>query len=181
MSLELIVVKMFKTVAVALVLLVAPLASSWAAAEGKIAVLDTQQAILGTDEAQKRLKTLRDKPDFQANNKELEKLKKEYNDIIAQLQKDLAVMSPEQKDKQRQKIEEKRNDIEHVVRKLQQAEQEQLQSLMQDMGPKLQKVVADLIKNENIGLLLDRRIALHVDNSYNITPKVTDALNKPGQ
>lgn len=173
--------KLFKNVAIALTLLVSPLASSWATAQGKIAVLDTQAAILGTDEAQKRLKTLREKPDFKANSAELDRLKKEYNDIIAQLQKDLAVMSPEQKDKQRQKIEEKRADIEHVVRKLQQAEQELAQSLMQDMGPRLQKVVADIIKNEGIGLLLDRRVALHVDNSYNITPKVTDQLNKPGQ
>jgi outer membrane protein len=172
---------MFKIIAVTAALLVSSLGSSWAMAQGKIAVLDTQAAILGTDEAQKRLKTLRDKPDFQANSKDLDRLKKEYNDIIAQLQKDLAVMSPEQKDKQRQKIEEKRGDIEHVVRKLQQAEQEVAQSLMQDMGPRLQKVVADIIKSDGIGILLDRRVALHVDNSYNITPKVTDQLNKPGQ
>lgn len=171
-------VKMFKIIAVSMALLISSLTSSWAVAEGKIAILDTQAAILGTDEAQKRMKALRDKPDFQANTKEMERLKKEYNDIIAQLQKDLAVMSPEQKDKQRQKIEEKRNDIEHVVRKLQQEEQELGQSLMQDMGPRLQKVVADIIKSEGIGLLLDRRVALHADNSYNITPKVTDALNK---
>jgi outer membrane protein len=172
---------MFKIIALSMALLVSSLGSSWAMAQGKIAVLDTQAAILGTDEAQKRLKTLRDKPDFQTNTKDLERLKKEYNDVIAQLQKDLAVMSPEQKEKQRQKIEEKRGDIEHVVRKLQQAEQEVAQSLMQDMGPRLQKVVADIIKSEGIGMLLDRRVALHVDNSYNITPKVTDQLNKPGQ
>lgn len=170
-------VKLFKAVAVSFVLL----ASSLVAAEGKIAVLDTQAAILGTDEAQKRLKTLREQPDFKSNQAELEKLKKDYNDIIAKLQKDLAVMSPERKDAERQKIETKRADIDHVVHKLQQAEQELGQSLMQDMGPKLQKVVADVIKNDGIGLLLDRRVALHVDNSFNITPKVTDLLNKSGQ
>jgi hypothetical protein len=52
------VVKLFKAVAVTCVLL----ASSLVAAEGKIAILDQQAAIIGTDEAQKRLKALHDKP-----------------------------------------------------------------------------------------------------------------------
>ena len=170
-------VKLFKAVAVTCVLL----ASSLVAAEGKIAVLDAQAAIISTDEAQKRLKVLHDKPDFVANTKELEKLKKEYNDVIEQVKKDAALMSPEQREAQGKKIEDKRNDIEHVVRKLQQSEQDLGQQLMQDLAPKMQKVVAEIIKNEGIGLLLDRRVALHVDNSFNITSKVTDQLNKPGQ
>lgn len=174
-------VKFFKVVAISFALLMSAVGSSLASAEGKIAVLDAQAAILGTDEAQKRLKTLRDKPDFKADQVELEKLKKEYNGLLEQVKKEIAVMSPEQKDAQGKKIENKRADIEHVVRKLQGAEQELAQSLMQDMAPKMQKVVADIIKNEGIGLLLDRRVALHVDNSYNITAKVTDQLNKPGQ
>jgi outer membrane protein len=177
------VVKFVKIFAMtfAFALLLPTLGASKALAEGKVAVLDTQAAILGTDEAQKRLKAMRDKPEFKANQAELEKLKKEYNDLLEQVKKEIAVMSPEQKDAQGKKIEAKRGDIEHVVRKLQAAEQELGQSLMQDMGPKLQKAVADVIKNEGIGLLLDRRAALHADATYNITPKVTDLLNKGGQ
>jgi len=171
------VVKLFKAVAVTCVLL----ASSLVAAEGKIAILDQQAAIIGTDEAQKRLKALHDKPEWVANIKELEKLKKEYHDVIEQVKKDAALMSPEQREAQGKKIEDKRNDIEHVGRKLQQAEQDLGQQLMQDMAPKMQKIVSDIIKNEGIGLLLDRRMAIHADNSYNITSKVIDQLNKPGQ
>jgi outer membrane protein len=97
------------------------------------------------------------------------------------VKKDAALMSPEQREAQGKKIEDKRNDIEHVGRKLQQAEQDLGQQLMQDMAPKMQKIVSDIIKNEGIGLLLDRRMAIHADNSYNITSKVIDQLNKPGQ
>lgn len=168
---------MFKVCKIALVSFML-LASSLVAAQGKIAVLDVQGAILNTNEAQKRLKELRDQPAFKANSQELEKLKQEYDNVIKQLQKDLAVMSNEQKEAQRKKIEEKRSDIEHVVRKLQVSEQELLQGLMQEMGPKLQEAVAALIKSEDIGLLLDRKVAMHVDNGYNITAKVTEQLNK---
>lgn len=174
-------VKFVKLVAVSVALLLPMIGASQVFAEGKVAVFDAQAAMLGTDEAQKRMKALRDKPDFKANQAELEKLKKEYNGLLEQVKKEIAVMSPEQKDAQGKKIEAKRGDIEHVVRKLQAAEQELGQSLMQDMGPKMQKAVADVIKSEGIGLLLDRRAALHADAAYNITPKVTDLLNKGGQ
>jgi outer membrane protein len=154
------------------------LASAVAAAQGKIAVLDVQGAILNTEAAQKRLKDLRAQPAYTQNRKELDKLKKDYEDIIKQLQKDLAVMSADQKEAQRKKIEEKRADMEHVARKLQASEQELAQGLMQEMAPKLEKIVTDLIKAEGIGLLLDRKAAMHADPAFNITEKVTAALNK---
>lgn len=149
-----------------------------AAAQGKIAVLDVQGAILNTEAAQKQLKDLRAQPAYTQNRKEMDKLKKEYDDIIKQLQKDLAVMSNDQKEAQRKKIEEKRADLEHVARKLQASEQELAQRLIGEMAPKLEKVVTDLIKAEGIGLLLDRKAAMHADPAFNITEKVTAALNK---
>lgn len=154
------------------------LASALAAAQGKIAVLDVQGAIVNTNEAQKRLKELRNQTEFKESSADLEKRQKEYNDIIARLQKDLAVMSDEQKEAERKKIESKRADIEHIVRKLQGAQQEVLAILMQEMAPHVDKAVADLVKSENIGLLLDRKAALVVNNEYSITAKVTEQLNK---
>lgn len=148
--------------------------------QGRIAVLDAIAAVMRTDEAQKRLKQLRAQPGYEANRKEREQLIKEYQDMAQQLQKDLAVMSPEQRQEQGKKLEDKRSDIQHVERKLQEAEQDLVQQLMQDMGGKLQKVVTDLIKTEGIGLLLDRKAVMHVDSSYDLTPKVTEQLNKAG-
>lgn len=161
-----------------LLVLVALTTASWAAAAPKVAVLDVQGAILNTQEAQKRLEALRSQSVYASNRKELDKLRGEYDGLIKQLQKDLAVMSNEQKENQRKRIEEKRADIEHVVRKLQVAEQELAQELMQDLAPKMEEVVRDIIASEQIGLLLDRKTALHVEAEFNITPKVTEQLNK---
>ena len=94
------------------------------------------------------------------------------------LKKDIAVLSAEQKQAKSQRISEKRADIEHVARKLQAAEQQLVQEVVQELAPKMQEVVGELIKNEQIGLLLDRKATLHVDNAFNITAKVTDKLNK---
>lgn len=149
------------------------------AAPSRIAVLDQEGAIFATEEAQKRIKALNSKPEFDQGKKEFEKLGKDYEALVKQFQKDAAVMSPEQQEAQRKKLAEKNSDLEHLGRKLQGMRQEVLQSLVQEMEPKFGKAVGDLIKSENIGLLLNARGGvIHADNYYNITPKVTDALNK---
>ncbi len=170
--------KLTKSIALLVALLASTMAIAQPAVQGKIAVLDAQAAIFSTDDAQKKLKALGTQPDFDADKKQFEKLKKEYQDMVDQLQKDAAVMSNDQKEEQRKKLEAKASDIEYLGRKLQGKQQELMQSLMQEQEAKFKKVVADIIKSENIGLLLDARSAMHVDNSYNITSKVTDALNK---
>jgi outer membrane protein len=148
------------------------------AGQGKIAVFDMQTAIMRTDMAQKRFKALEAQPDFDNGKKALDKLKKEYDDMLKQLQKDLAVLSPEQKEAQGKKLEGKRSDIEHTGRKLQAAQQEVLQKVMQEVDPKFKKVMDDLIKSENISLLLDARSTLYFDSAFDITGKVTEQLNK---
>jgi len=173
-----IVVKLYKATVLMFALLASSMVGAQAPAQGKIAVLDAVGAVMRTDEAQKRLKALRAQPAYDANSKQREKLIKEYQDQVQQLQKDMAVLSAEQRQTQGKKLEDKRSDIEHVERKLQESEQELLQQLMQDLGGKLQKVVTDLIKSEGIGLLLDKKAAIHVDNSYDLSPKVTEQLNK---
>lgn len=147
-------------------------------AEGKIAVLNAQQAIINSEVAQSRLKALRAETGYAENRKQLEALGKSYQETVAQLQKDAAVMSQEQKQAEARKIQEKRTDIEHVQRKLQTAEQELLQSVAKELAPKLQKAVSELIEAEGIGLLLNQQAAMHADSSFSITAKITDKLNQ---
>ncbi|MBB3045931.1 outer membrane protein [Litorivivens lipolytica] len=168
---------MLKLKTVALSLLLAVAASASLAAES-IVVLDVQAAILNSDKAQDRLKAMREEKEFKANLKEVEKLQEEHNELVAKLKKDSAVMNQEQLQAQTQKISEKRSDIEHVYRKLKAAEQKLVQEVVQELGPKLQEVVNKMIKDDNIGMILDAKATLHVTNAYNITAKVTDKINQ---
>ena len=171
-------VKTYKTILLMCALLLPGLAGAQAV-QGKIAVLNSEIAIFSTDEAQKRLKTLSTDPEFDADKKQFDKLKKEYQDMVQRLQKDAAVMSAEQKAAKSKELEAKGADIEYIGHKLQSKQQELMQTLMQEIEPKFKKVVEDIIKADNIGLLLDARSVMHADSSYNITAKVTEALNKP--
>jgi outer membrane protein len=151
---------------------------SLAAAQGRIAVVNLEEAILQTDEAQKRLSALREAADYKADKAEFDRLQEERDDLIKDVQKDIAVMSAEQQQAARKRIASKNADLEHVFRKLQQSEQQLGQELLQEMTPKVQAVLRDLIQSEGIGLLIQRNVVIHADNGYSITSKVTDKLNQ---
>jgi outer membrane protein len=166
--------KLLKTVLIT-VALALPVAG-WA--QGKIAVVNLEQAILQTDLAQKRLAAVRAEDDYKADKAEFDKLKDEFDELVKDFQKDAAVMSQEQQMAARQKLQSKQSDLEHVTGKLQKAEQAAGQALLQEMSPRVQEVLRELIRTEGIGLLLQRQSVIHADAGYSITAKVTDKLNQ---
>lgn len=149
-----------------------------AQAQGKIAVVDLQAAILQTDMAQQRIAAVRAQEDYKSDKAEFDRLKTEFDDLVKQLQNDMAVMSQEQQMAARKRLQSKQADLEHVTGKLQQAEQQAGQALLQEMSPRVQDVLRDLITTEGIGLLLQRGSVIHADAGYSITAKVTDKLNQ---
>ena len=114
-------------------------------AQTKIAVVDLQEAILQTDVAQKRLEEIRNQAEFKTDKAEFERLKKEMDEMVKKFQKDAAVMSQEQQAAARQKLSSKQADLEHVVGKVQQTEQAAAQALLQELGPKVQEVLREII------------------------------------
>ena len=149
-----------------------------ASAQGRIAVVNLEEAILQTDEAQNRLGALRNQDDYKSDKAEFDRLQSEREALIKELQNDLAVMSAEQQQAARKRLANKNADLEHVQRKLVQAEQGLGQALLQEMTPKVQAVLRELIQSEGIGLLIQRSAVIHADNGYSITAKVTDKLNQ---
>ncbi|MEE4659738.1 MAG: OmpH family outer membrane protein [Halieaceae bacterium] len=164
-----------RVLAASLVLAILPLTVQ---AQGRVAVVDLEQAILQTDEAQNRVNQLRETEDYKSDKAELDRLQQEREELIKEVQNDIAIMSPEQQAAARKRLASKNADLEHVVRKLQQAEQALGQELLQEMTPMVQAVLRDLITSEGIGLLIQRSAVIHADNGYSITAKVTDKLNQ---
>ena len=149
-----------------------------AMAQGRIAVFDLEAAVLNTEVAKQRIEALQNQRDFKESVAELEKVKNEYEKLIEQFQKDLDILSAEQRQLKKSKIDSKRADAEHLARKLKALEQQELQAIMQEIGPKLQKLLPEIIESENIGLLLPAKAVMHAAAGYNITAKVADKLNQ---
>ena len=116
--------------------------SGAAMAQGKIAVVDLQQAILQTDLAQKRIDEVRNGADYKADKAEFDRLKDEFDDLVRKLQKDMAVMSKEQQQAARQKLASKQADLEHVGRKVQGRQQQVMQEIMIEKQAQAQEVPA---------------------------------------
>jgi len=147
-------------------------------AQGKIAVVNLDEAILQTDMAQKRLGELGNQEDFKSDKEELEKLKSEFDELVKTFQKDAAIMSQEQQVAARNRLQSKQADMEHVAGKLQKTRNIALQALIEEMEPHLDTVMKEIIAQDGIGLLLHRQSIIHADPGYSITAKVTDKLNQ---
>lgn len=160
----------------ALLLVLLPV-MSWA--DGKIAVLNQQQAFMNTDMAQKRFKALEETEAYKKSFKELEALEKQGQELLAKLKKDAAVMSDAQKQEAGKKLNDLQSDAQHLAKKLQEARQQEFQQVVRELGPRYQAMLSELIKSEGIGLLLSQEAGvMFVDSSYDITAKVTDKLNR---
>lgn len=147
-------------------------------AQGKIAVVNLERAILQTDLAQQRLGEVRGQEDYKADKAEFDKLKDEFDELVKKFQKDAAIMSQEQQLAARNKLESKQADLEHVTGKLQKAESTAMQALLQEMNPRVESVLQEIIAQDGIGLLMHSQPVIHADPGYSITAKVTDKLNQ---
>jgi outer membrane protein len=152
--------------------------SGAAVAQGKVAVLNLEEAIFNTEEAKAQFASLEQTADFAENKRQAETLKKKYDDLVAQFNKNREVMSDEQEADQATKIKQVGTDLDFVVKKLQQSQRDVAQRVMREMGQRANTVVMDLVKAEGIGLLLNGQAAYYADNGYNINAKVTDKLNQ---
>ncbi len=65
-----------------------------------------------------------------------------------------------------------------VIEKLQAEDRVLGQKIMQELGPKAETALEELMKLEGIGLVLNAQAAIRVDNSFDITAKLTDRINK---
>lgn len=147
-------------------------------AQGKIAVVDLQGAILQSDKAQEALEDVRSQASYSEDKAEFDRIQDELETLVQEFQKDAAVMSQEQQMAARKRLASKQADLEHVTGKLQQAEKEAGQAILRQMSEQVQEILRDLIQAEGIGLLLQREAVVHADPGYSITAKVTDRLNQ---
>lgn len=166
---------MFRQIMVATLLLLLPMLAS---AQGRIAVVDLQAAILQTDYAQERLAQLEDNEDFKADKANFDALRAERDELVASYQRDEAAMSDDQKAAARQRIQSKQADLEYLAQKLQASQQQNAQLVFQELAQAARAVLGQIIETDQIGLLLQQQNVIHADLGYSITAKVTDKLNQ---
>ncbi len=147
------------------------------AAKDKIAVFDVQEAILSTTMAREQMKSFEARSDVAKMMADAEKLKKDITALRDEAGKDGASWTAAKAEEKKKSIEFKQADFELIVRKLNAERQAAGKKLMDDVGPRLEGIVKEIVDAEGIGLLLDRKAAIHAEPAFDITAKVTEKLN----
>ena len=152
------------------------LAAGSAAAELKVAVLDTQRALVESEEAKELLAQAAE--ELQAEEASVKTLGESIMAIQEKLQTDGEVMSPTEQRKLQKEIEDKQIDYQFQVNKLQKEVNDRRQELLQQMVPKIDTVLKDLIEVEGYDLIMERSQLRYVNSKHDITRKVTEKLNE---
>lgn len=153
-------------------------AASWAS--GNVAVISARQAILNTDAAQKRLKEIQATKDFSDGRAQLTNLQKDGQALVERLRKDGVTMKAEDRQQAEGKLRQIQSDIQYQSKRLQDQQDQGLQTVVEQLLPRFRDITRSLIEQEKIGLLLDvdSGVVLHADSAFDITAKVTDRLNR---
>lgn len=167
-----------KNIKVLAIALLAMMASSYAAAQGKIVVLNLQVAIMQTDKAKQVFTELNSKSDYAAMKSKFEGLKSELQTMEKDFNTNGVTWSTDKQAEYSKNFDFKNADFKLLAKKLKAENNAATQRLMADMQPKFQKAMAQLVEAENIGLVLDSGAARFASPDYDITSKVTTLINK---
>lgn len=161
---------------VAIVLLSLVSIGAWA--QGKVVVLDPMGAVMATDAAKVKFDKLQKSAEYAAAKAKVDGLKTDIQALQAAFQKDGLTWSAEQRAENDKKMQGLGADYQFQAKKLQTEQQALAQQIMQELGPKMEAVVKQLVESEKIGLIVDAKAVMMATPENDLTPKVTQLLNK---
>lgn len=170
----------FKTLRTAMLMTAVALAglgvSAGAHAELKIAVLNTQRAVIESDEAKSMIEKIRSELD--RDETRVRSLGEEIQKATAKLQKDADTLSNSEKRRLQKEIEDKQIDYQFQVNKLQKEVNDRQQEIFAALAPKVDTVLKEMIEKEKYDMIVQRSNLLYVKQEFDITRQVTENLNK---
>ncbi len=162
--------------AAALAVALATVAAANAAAQLKVAVVNTVQAIQQSEEAKDFMAIVQQ--ELEPEQTELQGMQEEVLALQQRLQDEGDVMADAERRNVNKDIENKRLDLEFRAQKLQKEVQDRQEELLANVGPKVQTVVNDLVEVERYDFVFERRNVGYVNPRHDITAKVTEKLNE---
>lgn len=159
--------------AVMALLMLAPLAQ---AATMKIAVVDSEMAVLESDAAKRYAKEAEKM--FAPRINELKKLQDEIKQLEEKLKKDAPTLTDSMREGRQLEIKRKFEDLQMKDRQLRADKARSDQAELGKLRPKLEEAVDLVSKEQNYDLVLERGAARFVKPEFDITRKVIERLNK---
>lgn len=149
-----------------------------AVAAEKIAVVDTAMAIFGSATAQGKLKEAEQSPDFLGLKAKYESSTADLQAMAKEAETKRLTWSKEDAAEHQKKMGYAKADADLTVQKIK-AEQQQLQQrIIQELGPLAQSALQEIVKEEQITVLLRSESVLIAAPEINITAKVAERIDQ---
>ncbi|MDI1301066.1 MAG: OmpH family outer membrane protein [bacterium] len=145
------------------------------AAELKIAVADTQAALMASDVAKKAVEKLQG--EFKVQRDRMAQLKTEVDALQAKAQKDGAVMTDKDKKDMQKQAEGKIQEFNNLAQTVQKRTQEVQNELLQRMIPKMEAVIDEMQKANKYDIIIEKKNVIFADPAVDLTKKITEKLN----
>ena len=145
-----------------------------ASAQVKIAVINTQKALLETDEIKKAQADLEAK--FKPRQEQMVKVQKELEDIQTQLQSGkLNELGTQEMNTEGQR---KQRELQRMQQDLQEDVERERTEILQRAGTRMQEVVKKLADEKGLDIVVDSANTVFFKTTFEITTEATAAYNK---
>ncbi|MGH1486282.1 MAG: OmpH family outer membrane protein [Cellvibrionaceae bacterium] len=147
-------------------------------AQSNIAVIDIEAAAINSNYAKSSIAKLKDSETFKKNLEQYNLMGKEFQALQEEGKTNGLTWSDEQKKTHRKKLEIKVAELNKVGGRLD-AEKAAVEARIQkELTPKIEEIVPKIIKEKQIGLLINARAAYFRTPDFDITKELINRLNK---
>lgn len=154
------------------------LMASSVALAGKIVVFDAQTAILQTNKAKARMDSLQKKSEYASLVAQAEGFKAELESLSKTAESKGLTWSQEQLAEHRKTVQSVQQDFQFVVQKIQKENDDLVKGLLAEGQKDIPMVLEQLVKSDDIEIILRKEAAYFALPTVDITAKVIAELNK---
>lgn len=148
------------------------------AVAGKIVVFNPESALLATKHAETVIEKLKANPEYAQMTAQIESLQTDLKSLAKESETKGMTWSQEQVAAHRKKMEYVQADLQLAAKKIQAENQAVIGKIAQELQPKMDAALSDIMKAEGIDAVLRPQAVIKVNSSIDITAKVVDAINK---
>ncbi len=158
--------------------LVAALAPARAHAEGKIGVVDIQQAVMATEDGRRAQTSL--KKDFDKRQKEITAMQEELQKAREDIERQQRILSREALNRRMEDWQRRMLDVQQRFLKHNEELQKKQAELTQPIIKKLMGVISSIAKRDGYDLIIDRPATPYVRSDLDLTERVVQMYNTGG-
>lgn len=147
-----------------------------AMAETRIGVVDLRQALFSSNDAKSFSETLQ--RDFAGDEAKVREVQEQARKLKERLEKDGAMMNESEREKLAAEFQEKVKEFNFLKQRLDSTVAQRKQAFVERARPAVDAAVEELLKENDLDLILPSEAVVYVKPELNLTPQLLEKLNR---